>query len=287
MNVEEILRTITYQTGITFVKIRPVSGGDIGASYKLTSTSETFFLKIYSGQNGRAMANAEKTGLNAIATTNTINTPKIIYNGCYEELAYLLMEFIEPKRPEKEDFIELGKQLAQLHQTSNDIFGFKADNFIGRLHQENLKTKEWQDFYALSRLKKQLQLAKDKNLLSDNEIPNDKTLISTIKHYTTPCKPALLHGDLWSGNYIISTTGVPYLIDPAVYYGHNEVDLAMSKLFGGFLPEFYKAYHSIIPKSEYYQSCMDLYQLFYLLVHLNMFGKSYYGQVKRILDLYF
>ena len=100
-------------------------------------------------------------------------------------------------------------------------------------------------------------------------------------------KPALLHGDLWSGNYLISESGTPYLIDPAVYYGDGLVDIAMSKLFGGFGHDFYSAYHEVISKPEAYEERIDLYQLYYLLVHLNLFGASYRSGVLRILSRYF
>lgn len=285
--VQKILSYITYKTGLTFLKSRTISGGDIGAAHKLQTKSAVFFLKIYSGPHAKAMTDAEITGLRTIADTNTIKTPNLVHSDRFEQSAYLLMEFIEPKRPDANDYAKLGKKLGLLHRTPQDFFGFKNDNFIGRLPQPNVQADNWATFYATERLGKQLQLSESKGLLRAEEVPNSALLIQVLKRYTLNIKPALLHGDLWGGNYIIGTTGEPYLIDPAVYYGHSEVDVAMTRLFGGFSPDFYQAYHSIVPKSKHYDACMDLYQLYYLLVHLNLFGRSYYGQVKRLLERYF
>src|SRR5690554_6237588 len=127
----------------------------------------------------------------------------------------------------------------------------------------------------------------EKELLRSEEIPSIEQFINIFNSVTSNVEPSILHGDLWGGNYLISMDKTPYLIDPAVYYGHSMVDVAMRQLFGSFSVEFYNSYHKIIEKPNYYTEQIDLYQLYYLLVHLNLFGKGYYSSVSTILSKYF
>ena len=144
-----------------------------------------------------------------------------------------------------------------------------------------------QDFYIDERLLPQFDLAQSKGLLRSNEIPDKEIMKGNLNDLIKVVKPSLLHGDLWGGNFLIGKDGTPYLIDPAVYYGHHEVDIAMSKLFGGFGSAFYSAYYEVFPESSRINDRIEIYQLYYLLVHLNIFGSSYYGSVKQILNKYF
>ena len=181
-----------------------------------------------------------------------------------------------------------GTQLAKLHLNHKAKFGFTSDNFIGSLPQSNKQYSDWANFYWHERIAPQLKLAKQNNLLHASKIISEQTAIAVFEELLgKDVKPTLLHGDLWAGNYLIATDGTPYLIDPATYWGHSMVDIAMSKLFGGFGNEFYTAYHEIIPKTDNYNAQIDLYQLYFLLVHLNLFGRSYYGSVSSILKHYF
>ena len=125
-------------------------------------------------------------------------------------------------------------------------------------------------------------------MLKATEIVSEQTAISVFEELLgKEVSPSVLHGDLWGGNYLIAADGTPYLIDPATYWGHSMVDIAMSRLFGGFGSEFYSAYHNIIPKTDNYNAQIDLYQLYFLLVHLNLFGRSYYGSAAAVLEKYF
>ncbi|NLZ95928.1 MAG: fructosamine kinase family protein, partial [Bacteroidales bacterium] len=167
-------------------------------------------------------------------------------------------------------------------------FGFSSDNFIGALHQANKQHADWPNFYWHERIMPQLKLAKQSKMLKATEIISEQISISVFEELLGEnVKPSMLHGDLWAGNYLIDKNGAPYLIDPATYWGHSMVDIAMSKLFGGFGNEFYIAYHNMIPKTDNYIAQVDLYQLYFLLVHLNMFGRSYYDGVADILKRYF
>jgi fructosamine-3-kinase len=150
-------------------------------------------------------------------------------------------------------------------------------------HQDD----DWPRFYVEHRLNVQLRMSRDAGLLSGNEIPGENVMVRTVENLCPNVTPSLIHGDLWGGNYLISSEGIPCLIDPAIYYGHHEVDLAMSRLFGGFDTGFYSAYHELMPYAPGSEERNDIYQLYYLLVHLNLFGPSYYHRVKQLLTRYF
>ncbi len=267
--------------------ISSVSGGDISLAYKISTANSDYFLKINNAPDALTMFQTEVYGLQTIAKTYTIKTPEVTAYDMFEDSAFLLLEFIESKSPTSEDFGLLGTQLAHLHQCTSERFGLDNDNFIGRLPQPNSHHKTWTDFYTCERLQPQLELAKQKGLLQESECPSTELIKNRLQPLFKNIKPSLLHGDLWSGNYLISKDGEPYLIDPAMYYGHNEVDIAMSKLFGGFSESFYEAYGPILPPDEHTSARIEIYQLYYLLVHLNMFGRSYYRSVSSILKRHF
>lgn len=267
--------------------VRPVSGGDISTVSLLSTEKRSFIIKINSAPIAEAMFKAEKKGLDTIKQTETIATPRTYACDVFEGNAFLLMEYIETKSPSPQDLNIFGEQLASLHSITAADYGLSHDNFIGRLDQSNTNHAKWSDFYIRERLIPQFKVSRNRSLLSSDEIPSEQILEQRCFDLFQNVKPSLLHGDLWNGNYIISTDGVPYLIDPAIYYGHHEVDIAMSRLFGGFGNEFYKAYHKHYPVSNATEDRIQLFQLYYLLVHLNMFGSSYYGSVKRILKAYF
>ena len=267
---------------------KPLSGGDTASVLKLeTSQQASYVLKYSHKEDMLKVFEAEAYGLKRIASTNTIATPKVMDFGVHNGTSYLLMGYIVPKSPRSDDYYKLFCELCLLHHHSSEQFGLDQDNYIGSLEQQNTLTQDWIDFYSQQRLAVQLQMAYEKRLLNANEIPALDDIKSRLQYFCKGIKPSLLHGDLWNGNFIIGEDGTPYLIDPSVYYGHSEIDIAMSKLFGGFSSSFYEAYHQNRPIAGFYNERMDLYQLYYLLVHLNMFGRSYYASVKRILKSYF
>ncbi|MDO5969702.1 fructosamine kinase family protein [Flavivirga aquimarina] len=267
--------------------ISSVHGGDISNTYKIETSSNSYFLKLNSSIHAVKMFQAEAYGLQVIRETNTIKTPKVYAHDSFQNNTFLLMEFIESKSPSSSDYKNLGNQLAQLHQCTSDNFGLDQDNFIGSLPQNNKPNTTWVDFYTTERLQPQIELAKEKQLLSKNECPSVQSIKDFLEPLFSNIKPALLHGDLWSGNYLISKDNVPYLIDPAIYFGHHEVDIAMTKLFGGFDATFYETYASHFKTDENTSARIEIYQLYYLLVHLNLFGSSYHGSVSGLLKKYF
>jgi fructosamine-3-kinase len=271
----------------TILSVLPVSGGDISQSFKINTPKNSYFIKTNRSKDALTMFQAETYALNLIRSTDTIKSPEVLLSDTFHEYSFLILEFIESKSPSSHDFKTLGTKLAELHQITSDVFGLDEDNFIGSLFQSNKQNTSWVEFYTNERLLPQLQLAKQHDLLSDNECPSEIVITEILGNLFQNVKPSLLHGDLWSGNYLIAKDGTPYLIDPATYYGHHEVDIAMSKLFGGFGEDFYKAYYNILTTDTKTNSRLEIYQLYYLLVHLNLFGKSYYSSVNRILKKYF
>lgn len=284
---KELLEHISTLLGVVLKKATPLSGGDVSEVYLLETVTDRFVCKVNTLANS-PLLHAEKIGLEVIAASNTIGVPKTYDCGEKGEKAFLVMEFIESRTATTSDMSSLGHQLATLHMSGEvTIFGGENDNYIGSLPQSNTTHNDWVSFYVHERLNPQLKTAVDNGQLLQNEIPSQEKLIERCKQLFPNITPSLLHGDLWSGNYLISHSGVPYLIDPAVYYGHYEVDLAMTKLFGGFGNSFYDAYNELVPLENGWKERQDIYQLYYLLVHLNMFGPSYKPSVLHILSTYF
>lgn len=273
--------------GHSIKEVRPVSGGDIASAFLLITETDRFFCKLLDRPDGLAMLEAESGGLNAIRACSVIKTPEVIHCANTNSGAILIMEFVESKRPNDSDLALFGRQLAQLHLQEAPYFGWKSDNYIGSLPQSNRKTEHWPEFYVGERLEPQFRAAVDSRLLSYSEVPSATTMLPVLRGLCPETNPSLLHGDLWGGNYLIAKDGCPYLIDPAVYFGHSEVDIAMSRLFGGFGHAFYKSYEDVIPSDADSMDRIKIYQLYYLLVHLNLFGSSYYSSVNAIVKQFF
>lgn len=273
--------------GLQILQLQPCAGGDISSVYRIETKTQRFVVKTSSSPSANKMFQAEKEGLEVIRSSNTIQVPEVFFLDQHANTSFLVMEFVDAKRALPGDFTRLGEQVAELHKNSNLLFGWQQDNFIGSLPQPNRQQDSWSPFFVLQRLFPQLKLALSQKHLDKNDLPNSEKVVEICDSLFSPCTPALLHGDLWSGNYLISKEGVPFLIDPAVYYGHSEVDLAMTRLFGGFNQAFYDAYDDSLPPHSGREERCELYQLYYLLVHLNLFGRSYYSSVRRILDRYF
>ncbi|MDD4777011.1 MAG: fructosamine kinase family protein [Fermentimonas sp.] len=285
--IKDILSYISDTVSEDINSTRAVTGGSISSAYLLETSNRNYFLKINKAPVAIEMFHAEQKGLDAIEKTETISVPHVHLVDSLEGKAFILMDYVENRRPDSNDYARLGRELASLHMIKQDNFGFSSDNFIGSLPQKNRIHTNWVEFYWDERISPQLQLALNAGLLSKKEIPAKEKSIEIFNRFLTDVTPSLIHGDLWGGNYLISEEGTPYLVDPAVYRGHSMVDIAMSKLFGSFGDEFYNAYHEIIPKSEFHDEQIDLYQLYFLLVHLNLFGRGYYSSVSEILKRYF
>jgi protein-ribulosamine 3-kinase len=263
-----------------------VGGGCISHAERLDMQSgRSYFLK--SGfSNGMFLREAE--GLRALAKPGVIKVPKVIF----ADQDFILLEFINQGVRKPGFFESFGRQFARLHQFRAEKFGFYEDNFIGASAQKNTpndrEAHSWPQFYLNNRLLYQLHLAETKGYATDKlrkgfQLLEDK--IETILSGSIE-EPSLLHGDLWGGNYLSDENGNAVLIDPAVYYGHREADLAMTKLFGGFTIEFYEAYHDEFPLKDGSEYREDLYKLYHVMNHLNLFGTGYYSQAERLLWKY-
>ena len=262
----------------------PMTGGDINHAVKVETKQDIYFVKWNDIPQSLAMLESEAFALQSLQNTQTIGIPNIIAVSSFENKAYLILQFIHSKqKPDSRDLVNFGRHLAKLHLVPTDYFGYPEDNFIGRLTQVNLKSDNWSEFYIKHRLHPQIATAKNSNHLSNISAESIDRLYVKIDALLKDTIPSLLHGDLWSGNYIIANNGQSYLIDPASYYGHAEVDLAMSELFGGFGEDFYIGYNDVKKISANYTHRREIYQLYYLLVHLNLFGRSYEESCARIL----
>lgn len=252
-------------------------GGCISKSFKITcKAGKRFFAKTsLAGMDLRKEAN----GLREIAKSSIL-TPGIV--AANKEI--LILEWVENQQPSQKFFTKFATQLANLHKITSSNFGFYEDNYIGSLTQHNPlvndKNEAWPEYFFQQRLKAQVDQAEARGYSEPQLLRLLAQLEKQMGEIIGDClePPSLIHGDLWSGNYISGPEGVAYLIDPAVYFGHREIDLAMSKLFGGFPESFYHAYEREYPLKPGFEKRCLLYQLYYLLVHLNLFGRSYYGQ---------
>lgn len=268
-----------------------VSGGDINRAYMLSlSDGNTLFMKENAAEKLDCFAR-EVEGLQAIRSTGEISVPEVYGYGTDSGRAFLLMEYIVSGRRMQDFYEDFGRKLAAMHKvdcssyTADGKFGFISDNYIGAGYQENTTEDSWIEFFRNRRLLPQIRRA-DNWFDQAERKALDRLLEKLDDLLTEPDQPALLHGDLWSGNYITGTDGKAWLIDPAVYVGHPETDIAMTELFGGFPVQFYEGYYAEVGKDSGYADRRNLYNLYHLLNHLNLFGDSYLGSVMSVVHSY-
>jgi fructosamine-3-kinase len=265
---------------------RPLAGGDINDAYeiRLGDGREVFVKSNVSAPND--MFVAEARGLGWLAEAKTLRVPAVLAaSGANDVTPFLALELIRPA-PRASDFDDrLGRGLAALHRHGAAAFGLDHDNYIGRLPQKNTFVVTWPEFYRVRRLGPQLKAAADAGLAPSRVRRDFERLFAQLEDLCGPPEPpARLHGDLWGGNLLTDDRGEPCLIDPAVYGGHREIDLAMMKLFGGFGPRVFEAYKESFPLADGYRERVALYQLYPLMVHVNLFGGGYLAQVEAALS---
>lgn len=265
--------------GFKIDSVTPLAGGSINEVFHLTTSGGDWVLKVNSAIKFPGMFPAEKTGLETLAGARAFDVPEVYECGELNGTAYLLLEF-KKENLQKPHFWEVfGEQLASLHQTSASQFGFTSSNYIGSLPQSNDFRTSAADFYVSQRLEPQVKMAIERGF----SLGDLTAFYRNISDEISGEPPALIHGDLWNGNYLVNEEGLPCLIDPAVSYGPREMDLAMMKLFGGFPEKVFGAYDAQFPLQEGWEQRIPIWQLYYLLVHLNIFGSSYLQQVKQVI----
>lgn len=264
-------------------RVAPLGGGDINQARLLETGTGRYFLKMNTLPVSLDMFQAEAAGLKLIQETKTVHSPHVL--GCEQvgDTAFLLLEFIENGRRSNVFWTAFGSSLAEMHRAHQTAFGLSFDNYIGSLPQANPEMNRWPDFYKKARLEPQLQMALNSNRLNSRDRAQFEQLFDKLPDLLPDEPPSLIHGDLWSGNFLAGPNEEGVLIDPAVCCAHREMDIAMSKLFGGFAPAFYEAYHATYPLLHGWEERIPLYQLYYLLVHVNLFGGGYVQSVRQIL----
>lgn len=261
----------------------PQSGGDISAAWRLQTTDGPVFLKTGPLETLSSFA-AEHDALNELAAANAVRVPAGLCAVAAGNTAVLALEWLELEPTNEELNTRFGQQLAALHRVQASEFGWSRDNVIGSTPQPNDRTDDWLAFYREQRLRHQLLLAAKNGYggrLQDDGAWLCDNLAALFADYQP--QPSLLHGDLWGGNWA-ACNGQPVMFDPATYYGDRETDLAMTRLFGGFTPLFYRAYEKAWPLDAGYEQRVPLYQLYHVLNHLNLFGSGYESQALRLMD---
>lgn len=278
---------ISVATGAAFhvASARSVSGGCIHAAFALTGADGRRFFAKTNDLAQRENLAAEADGLSALAAAG-MRVPAVIAHGVADRSAFLVLEHLALRDGTPAEYRELGRRLALMHRTGVGAeFGWHRGNFIGATPQQNTRSRDWIEFWDRERLAPQLALAAAHGLGGALQSLGKqvRAALPELLGEHAP-KPSLLHGDLWGGNAGFLDTGEPVVFDPAVYYGDAEADLAMTELFGGFPRAFYEGYAQIAPIDAGYARRRDLYNLYHVLNHANLFGGGYAAQAERMMS---
>ncbi len=275
----------------------PLAGGDINEALRLTTSKGTsYFLKTHTNPP-RQMFEVEALGLEALREalarchSTALRVPQVFLSG----KSFLLLEDLRPSTKCRDYWELLGRGLAYLHKDTRPCFGFtreregktsQVDNYCGLTPQPNPPTPDGYSFFAEARLLHQTELAMAKGLLNRADLRDMESLCQRLPQLIPEQPASLIHGDLWSGNAHTGPAGEPVLIDPAAHWGWAEAEIAMTRLFGGFAPAFYQAYLETRPLDAGWEDRLDLYNLYHVLNHANLFGQGYVGQARTILRKY-
>ncbi len=281
---EEIGRAI--DNSIQIHEVIPLAGGSINTAIQLKTNHGSYFAKYNSHDKYKGMFELEAKNLEILNGTRTLHVPQIISVFTYEDLDFLVLEYIQSGSPHYEFWTDLGFGLAHQHKNQSPTFGLQYNNYIGSLPQTNEPSDTWIKFFVEKRLEPMLKMAVDSGKADIFLVEKFESLYRKLGDIFPPEPACLLHGDLWSGNIMSNVDGDPVVYDPAIYYGHREMDIAMSKLFGGFEVEFYDAYNEVYPLEPHWEQRMQICNLYPLLVHVNLFVGSYIQSIKNIVNRY-
>lgn len=260
-------------------RVSPVSGGSIDRAYRIEAAPVPIFVKLAS-QVALPMLEVEALGLDALRDAGGVRVPEVLATGKSADVAFLALEWIDFGAPSVTAERSLGRGLARLHRATADAYGWMHDNRIGATPQLNTRSADWVSFFAERRLRFQLERAIDTGL----PISASRAVESLIDDLDRvigehPTQPSLVHGDLWGGNWAVTGIAEPVMFDPAVHYADREVDIAMTRLFGGFGQAFYNSYGEEWPLSDGWEQRTIVYNLYHVLNHFNLFGPGYLGQL--------
>ena len=277
-------QSILDDCGLTITKYEPVYSGDINRSYCLYTRDAKYFLKVNNATLYPGMFEKEAKGLEALTqNVATVRIPQVIKYGLAGQDQYLLLEWIETGKPSNDSMEKFGAAMATMHQQAQPCFGWEEDNYIGSLQQNNTKYDSWPLFYSECRILPLVQLLFNTGVFSKQDIAVAESFCKKISRLFPQEPAALLHGDLWAGNFMITSSGDAAIYDPAVYYGNREMDIGMTKLFGGFDQRFYDVYNEVYPLQKDWLLRLPLTQLYPLLVHAVLFGGHYAGSAGEIM----
>lgn len=276
----------TIGNGIQILDFSHLSGGCIHNALKLNTNQGSYFIK-YNKPTDFIMFETELKGLKQLYDTHEIRIPETIDCGIADGKSYLLLEFIESGRQMHDFWESFGASMANLHKNFlKDSYGLEYNNFIGRLHQNNSKKNNWIEFFIENRLAAQVNLAVSNHLMGKEYVDQFEQFYKILPDLLPVEPPSLLHGDLWSGNFITAEDGYAALIDPAIYYGNREIELSFTTMFGGFDSRFYNSYNEIFPLAPGFDERLNIYNLYPYLVHVNLFGPSYLSGIEPVIRKY-
>jgi fructosamine-3-kinase len=286
-NSETLIQTISEMVGANISSLQPVSGGCISNAFLcqlanglrvFAKCNEESFIEVFS---------AEETGLRALRDVGAVAVPQVLgVRQVPGQFSLIVMEAVAKTTPGEKFFLHMGEHLAHLHQKSqHDRCGWHHDNFLGSTRQKNSWNENWIEFFRESRLEYQAKLLMNKGRGNSELFERIEWLQANLEQVLGGSEelPVLLHGDLWSGNYLCDRTGMPVLIDPACYFGHREAEFGMLLLFGNCPDSFYESYHATWPLAEGWSQRAEVYRLYHLLNHLNLFGQGYLGDCLSVL----
>lgn len=283
------ITNICQQAGLQLYNAVPVSGGDINHAYRLDTTGGTFFLKINDAVKYPNMFDKEAAGLNQLRQAAGLYLPKVFATGLLGNQQYLLLEWLNKGATGEGFWNNFAAGLAGLHQITHVHFGSWDSNYIGSLVQPNQPAATWPLFYAQQRIMPLARLLYNTQAFDKTDVAAAERLCTRLDQIFPEEPPALLHGDLWAGNFMSVQHGgeiMPAVYDPAVYWGHREMDLGMSLLFGGFDSTFYTCYNEHLPLQAGWRQRVPFTQLYPLLVHAVLFGGGYIGNCQQILSAF-
>ncbi len=265
-------------------KTLPLGGGCINDVYRLHSSKASYVLKLNTRSKYPDMFKLECQGLHELAESQTLGVPKVIACGDFEDQQYLLMEYITSNRADKNFWILFAQDLADLHRVHGTNHGLMNNNYIGSLAQINTPSNDWISFFISNRLWPLIRIAVERDVIPVRLVKRLEQLFVHVPEILINGPPSLLHGDLWTGNILCGPDQKAVVIDPAVYYGHREIEIAYTGLFGGFDPLFYKVYQESYPMEKGYEERFKIYNLYPLFVHVLLFGPAYLKPIEETLD---